>query len=114
MRVPYFTAKDKDSDLYVTGFYAEFPEYSDESRTSRIIPVIMVVVIDTNTPQIPMMGMMGEEAQKQMQEALGKRNTLNFCTIDISTLRQIGEIEIGEPTYNPTTYIKNSHSQIIL
>lgn len=111
MRVPYFKAKDKDSEVWVEGFYVEFPEHADLSRECRLIHAIMVVVLDP-TP-LPMMPMMGAEAQKTLQETM-KRNTLNFVTIDMSTLQQIGEVEIGGDYYKPEAYIKNPHSQIIL
>ena len=94
MRVPYFRAKDKDSETWVEGFYVEFPEHPNINTECKLIHAIMVIV----------------------PEAIGDtfRNTLSFCTIDVNTLVQIGEIEIGGQYFNPSSYIQNPHSQIIL
>ena len=113
MRIPYFRAKDKDSDLYVEGFYAEFPEHNDPNNECKLIHAIMVVVPDaTPIPEMPMLGLMG--IQDQFQEIVNKRNTLNYCTIDISTLQQIGEVEIGSELFKPDAYIKSPNSSIII
>ena len=101
MRVPYFTAKDKDSDQWVEGFYVEFPEHSNFNQECKLVHAIMVV-----TPDAGMGGMMGMLG--------GMKNTLNFCTIDISTLQQVGEVEIGATLFNPQGYVKNPKSSIIL
>lgn len=117
MRVPYFRAKDKDSEQYVEGFYVEFPEHFDTSRECKLVHVIMVVVPDTNSsiPNMPMLGMFGggEELQNALNETF-RKNTLNFCTIDITTLQQIGEVEIGANLFKPDGYIKSPNSQIVL
>ena len=109
MRVPYFRAKDQDSDQFVEGFYVEFPESSDVSKESKLIHAIMVVVPDMGAiPMMPMLGLTGGD-----QKPSGK-NTLNFCTIDINTLKLVGEVEIGDSTFKPNGYIKQVGSNIIL
>ena len=107
MRVPYFRAKDKDSEQWVEGFYTEFPESSDLTKECKMVHALMVVVQDTRKiPFMPMLSMLGEDAKKQAEEIISKKNTINYCTIDISTLEQIGEVEIGSITFNPEVYIK--------
>lgn len=114
MKVPYFTAKDKDSDQWVEGFYVEFPEHSDFTKECKLVHVIMTVVPDASMNGI--MGMMSGFAggNPGMQQLGGMKNTLGFCTIDINTLQQIGEVEIGEPLFKAEGYIKNPKSSIVL
>lgn len=114
MRVPYFTAKDKDSDQWVEGFYVEFPEHSNFNQECKLVHAIMVVTPDAGMGG--MMGMLGGLAggNPGMQQMGSMKNTLNFCTIDISTLQQVGEVEIGAALFNPQGYVKNPKSSIIL
>lgn len=90
--IPYFRAKDKDSEQWVEGFYAEFPETKNPNVENRLVPAIVLV-----TPSM-----------------FNNNNTLNYCTIDISTLEQIGEIEIASPIYKADSYVKPMGSGIIL
>lgn len=119
MRVPYFIAKDKDSDQWVEGFYAEFPEYPDITQECRMIHAIMTIVPDTSSlaNMHGVMGIMGgfvngEPDMQQFNNAV--KNTLGFCTIDINTLQQIGEVEVGSPTFKAEGYVKNPRSSIVL
>ncbi len=114
MRVPYFRAKDKDSEQWVEGFYVEFPEHSDFNQECKLVHAIMVVVPDAGMGG--MMSMLSGLAggNPAMQKLNTTKNTLNFCTIDISTLQQIGEVEIGEKLFKAETWIKNPNSSIIL
>lgn len=111
MRVPYFTAKDKDSEQWVEGFYVEFPEHSNFNQECKLVHAIMVVTPDTGTMSM-LGGLMG--GNPGMQQVGGMKNTLNFCTIDISTLQQVGEVEIGETLFKPEGYIKSPKGSIIL
>ncbi len=115
MRVPYFRAKDKDSEQWVEGFYVEFPESSDFTHECKLVHAIMVVVPDAKSiPMMPMLGMFGDDAKKSVENAISKRNTLNFCTIDIHTLQLVGEVEIGSTTFKPEGYIKSANSSIVI
>lgn len=89
MKLPYFKAKGKDSDRWIEGFYFEYPETTycfseDYDRgTCKLIPCIVHHrMTDWNLP-----------------------NTPELCTIDINTLEQIGEVEIGHKYYQPLEYI---------
>lgn len=113
MRVPYFRAKDKDSEIYVEGFYSEFPEHTDANNECKLVHAIMVVVPDTSSiPTMPMLGLFGTDSQNI--KISYTKNTLSYCTIDISTLEQIGEVEIGEDLFKPESYIKSPNSSIVL
>lgn len=90
MKVPYFRAKDKDSDRIVEGFYFEYPEttycFSTDYATEKckLIPCIVTYrMSDWGLPNVP-----------------------QLATIDINTLEQIGEIEIGQKVYIPDKYLK--------
>ena len=112
MRAPYFRAKDKDSEQFVEGFYVEFPETSDFIYGCKMVHAIMVVVPDASAiPTMPMLGMFGENTS---QPTISKKNTLNFCTIDINSLQLIGEVEIGSNTFKPEGYIKPANGGIVL
>lgn len=89
MKIPYFKAKDKDSDRIVEGFYFEYPETTycfsnDYERCGvKLIPCLVTYrMTDWGLPNIP-----------------------QLATIDKSTLEKIGEIEIENDNYIPDTYI---------
>jgi hypothetical protein len=90
MKIPYFKAKDKDSDRIVEGFYFEYPEttycFSNDYEIAKckLIPCIVTHrMTDWGLPNIP-----------------------QLVTIDKSTLEKIGYIEIDNDIYIPNTYIK--------
>lgn len=115
MKVPFFKAKDIDSDKWVEGFYVEFPELY-QVENSPLTHVIMVVVPDENSLFPDKLGesemfddmihmaenftVNGEGGYK-----LAQQNTLVYCTIDINTLEQIGEVEIGKQFINRGDYL---------
>ena len=89
MLVPYFKAKDKDTDREVRGFYFEYPEttycFSEDydNGKCKLIPCLVTHrMTDWGLPNIP-----------------------QLATIDKSTLEKIGEIEIDNDIYIPDTYI---------
>lgn len=89
MLVPYFKAKDKDTDREVRGFYFEYPEttycFSEDydNGKCKLIPCIVTYrMSDWGLPNVP-----------------------QLATIDKSTLEKIGEIEIDNDIYIPDTYI---------
>ena len=116
MRVPYFMAKDKDSDQIVEGFYVEFPEHNNFNQECRLIHAIMTVIPDTSMSGMMSMlgGLSGGNPDMQQVGATKSRNTLGFCTIDIKTLQQIGEVEIGANLFKPEGYVKSPNGSIIL
>lgn len=87
MKIPYFRAKDKDSDRIIEGFYFEYPEttycFSNDYVNCKLIPCLITHrMTDWGLPNIP-----------------------QLATIDKSTLEKIGEIEIDNDIYIPDTYI---------
>lgn len=90
MKIPYFKAKDKDSDRIVEGFYFEYPEttycFSNDYADCKckLIPCIVTYrMSDWGLPNVP-----------------------QLVTIDINTLEQIGKVEIGQKAYIPDKYLK--------
>lgn len=102
MKVPYFKAKDKDSDQWVEGFYVQFPMQHDV-EDCPLVHAIMIPIPDENS-------LSPDEADKIPQELtevvenftvngedgykLSQLNTLMYCTIDFSTLEKIKDIEV--------------------
>lgn len=89
MLVPYFKAKDIDTDREVRGFYFEYPEttycFSNDyvDCKCKLIPCIVTHrMTDWGLPNVP-----------------------QLVTIDKSTLEKIGNIEIDNDIYIPDTYI---------
>lgn len=85
MRVPYFRAKDKDSNIVVEGFFFAYPKttYCFEDAYKRH-PAELAYCICFN----------------RMTD-WGLPNRPVCCTIDINTLELIGYVETGVETYAP-------------
>jgi len=92
LRVPYYRAKDKDSDTYFNGFYFNYPQTTfcfseDYHKGKKVILQHCLATYrstDWGLPNVPCM-----------------------VTIDISTLQKIGEVEASDEFYIPEEYIKN-------
>ena len=80
MKIPYFKAKDEDSEKIVKGFYACMPEttycFTEDYISSPVKMkhyIIFHIMTDWCLP-----------------------NRLQCCNIDVSTLEQIGWVEVTE------------------
>lgn len=91
MKIPYFKAKDLNSDQIVEGFYTNFPETEAENA-----PLVHALMIPTPIEEPPLNLVIDTGEEKIEVPEPPKKNTLMYCTIDISTLEKIKDVEIGE------------------
>jgi hypothetical protein len=115
MKAPIFRAKDKDSDEWVEGFYVQFPAQRDVDECA-MVHAIMVVVPDENSlsPDSEINGINKElidmaknfTVNGESGYQLKQLNTLVYCTIDISTLEKVRDVEIGQRIYYNDMYIQ--------
>ena len=89
MKIPYFRARDLNSDQMVEGFYVNFPE--TEAKDAPLVHALMVTV-PVERPDLNIVFDPGN-GKKVLEPEPPKMNTLMYCTIDITTLEKIGEIE---------------------
>lgn len=75
MQVPYFRAKDKDSDTIVEGFYANFPVVKNPSESDILANISHGLLTYRNG----IMGLINEPV---------------FCTIDMTTLEFIKFVDV--------------------
>lgn len=90
MKIPYFKARDLNSDQIVEGFYTNFPE--TEAEDAPLVHALMVTV-PIETPDLNLVIETGDGERIKVPEQ-PKKNTLMYCTIDISTLELIGEEDV--------------------
>lgn len=102
MRVPYFRAKDLDSDVYVEGFYVEYPKVANVNNC-EMVHAILVYIPDPEFVPIISVTSFEDEVYTPKRDI---PNTLSFCTIDINTLQLIGEVEIGNKKFNSDTFVR--------
>lgn len=90
MKIPYFKAKDKDSEDYYEGFYFEYPETTycfkedyEVGKPVRMIPCLVSHrMSDWELPNVP-----------------------QLITIDRDTLEHVGYIETDRELYYPNGYV---------
>lgn len=97
MRVPYYTAKNKDSDKYYKGFYFAYPRttycFTEDYKGAHKVELIHCLVCYRSTDW-------------------GLPNEPYLVTIDVSTLQKIGEVETSDEFYIPEEYIKESTEKV--
>jgi hypothetical protein len=91
MLVPYFRARDLNSIQMVEGFYTNFPETEDADA-----PLVHALMIPTPIEEPPLNLVINTGEEEIEVPEPPKKNTLMYCTIEISTLEKIKDVEIGE------------------
>lgn len=96
MKVPYFRAKDKDSETIVEGFYFAYPKttYCVDDYERYPVEIVHCLCFDQMTDW-------------------GLPNRPMVCTIDKNTLELTGYVDTDAETYSPSWLNRYKNNQDI-